>query len=473
MPSLKALYLTLLLFPSLLFAQTVVRTIDINPPSSFSHQLESELVHSGFRLLIKPVPLEQLKTELISARENRGKPLLIRCNLQTYTRLLHDPDIKPLLKELNIEFLNPHLVSTPLYLFGYAQNPSILAGRISKLDRVNIAFLTLPIPTIYQLEDADLINLLSQVLSRPKGSLKLYREREPYTAAKQLFGENYNLVGIYEDEPATLVDEFKINLEEELNAHALQSFPSKDVESVGQMHDVSPRLNYFVLQLQDQSAMIGAIPTAQNSDMPVLLGNLNSIGLWPAFSHALSDAYFLSVPEISKVRVEDDLSRLNLLSTYLLNAYLLDDQDRYKGLGFLGALLLLKDRRWSDAREKEIYEEKCALLQKQLKLPNISAKDILEWLGLPSSKIEKRNLFTDDVSRLYETALLKVQDASAGNRDMKKTKLEEARQLFIAALLLADTPKEVKGGRGLWSAPNYNPYYELGRVQLYLKQLTD
>jgi hypothetical protein len=36
-------------------------------------------------------------------------------------------------------------------------------------------------------------------------------------------------------------------------------------------------------------------------------------------------------------------------------------------------------------------------------------------------------------------------------------------------LLQSNRPKTVQGSRGLWSVENYNPYYHLARVALYLE----
>ena len=53
-----------------------------------------------------------------------------------------------------------------------------------------------------------------------------------------------------------------------------------------------------------------------------------------------------------------------------------------------------------------------------------------------------------------------------GNERIRK--LEQARSGFVAALLQGSTPKSVQSSRGLWSIADYNPYYQLARVALYL-----
>src|SRR5262249_41645072 len=147
-----------------------------------------------------------------------------------------------------------------------------------------------------------------------------------------------------------------------------------------------------------------------------------------------------------------------------------DPSNKYKSLGFLGYLLLLKDRKWESSREKEAYEEKCELFQRNLSLDRTSAKSIFDWLNLKPPAIEKRELFTDDVSRLYQNALTKIEEGIRGGKDEKRKKLEEALRFLTAAMLQGEEPKNVKGSRGLWSVADYNPYYQLGRILLYMEQ---
>src|SRR5262249_20860683 len=156
------------------------------------------------------------------------------------------------------------------------------------------------------------------------------------------------------------------------------------------------------------------------------------------------DAYFLMVPEVLQLSFQDEQEKLNVVRAYLLNAYLSDPEDRYKSLGFLGYLLLMKDKKWDNDRDKDGFDEKCALFLKKLKLNRITAQDLFQWLDLEVPKIDKRDLFTDDVSRLYENALKKIDDGLQSKQNSTEN-FEQARKLLIAALLLGDKPKEVKG----------------------------
>jgi len=442
--------------------------------TQFQNILLTHLPANSLQATPANVSMDALKQRLLSLSQTEPRqPIVIQCNLRDYTNLLHDPEAKEALANLQIEFLNAHLVSVPLYLLGYADSGASLQRKTQNIDPLQIAFLTLPVSSIYPIEDADLLNTISEILSRPKNSLKIYHEREAYTAAKQLFEGRYHLVGIYEDEPSTLLEELQINLSQELNAHSAEILPTGESIGTNQLHEVSPnRLSYaFLMYGTDSSVPIPAIVQETKYDFPILLSNLRTAypAQWPAFSHALSDAYFLMVPEVLQLSFQDEQEKSNVVRAYLLNAYLSDPDDRYKSLGFLGYLLLMKDKKWDNDRDKDGFDEKCALFLKKLKLNRITAQDLFQWLDLEVPKIDKRDLFTDDVSRLYENALKKIDDGLQSKQNRTEN-YEQARKLLIAALLLGDKPKEVKGSRGLWSVPDYNPYYQLARVTLYLKE---
>jgi hypothetical protein len=435
-------------------------------------QIES---HGLFQIKSADVSLDLLKSRLLSLEQQKQKQMVfIHCTLNDYAKLLKDPDMKTTLSNLQIELLNSRLISLPLYLFGYAENRDSLQLKTSGLKSVQFAFLTLPLEEIYSVQEADLLTMLSQILAKPKNSIRIYREREAYTAAKQLFEGHYNLVGIYEDDPSTRVDEFQINLVEELRAHQAQILPLERSRVSYQLQEASPqRLKYvFFVRPEDPLFPIPAIVQDINYNFPIVLSNLPTRfpESLPGFSKALSDAYFLMLPELSRLNFSDESEKESVQRLYLLNAYLSDPEDRYKSLGFLGYLLLMKDRKWDNVRARDVYDQKCALFLKKLKLNRIQADSLFEWLDLKVPKIERRDLFTGDVSRLYQNALHKIDAGLQSEKEKRKKNFEEARTFLIAALLQGDEPKDVKGGRGLWSVADYNPYYQLARVMLYLQK---
>jgi hypothetical protein len=344
-----------------------------------------------------------------------------------------------------------------------AENSLSLKGTISKLSAMEIAFLTLPIQQIDPVQEADLLTMLSQILRKPKVAIKLYREREAYTAAKRLYEGNYDLVGIYEDEPATLLDEFQINLREELMTQqaSLLIFDSPP----GHIQEASPhRLNYLFYG----NSSVAIVQQAWQK-LPVVLSNVRQTRpqLWSSFSKALSNSCFLMIPRISE---KDPARKQALQGTFLWNAYIHDPENRWKALGFLGHLLLMKDLNWKERREKDVYGQKCVLFQKELRVPRLSARSIFEWLGMQVPELEKRELFTDDVSGLYESALKKIDQGRGADKSRRIQLWEEAKGTLIAAMLQAEEPKNRKGTRGLWSIADYNPYYQLARVILYLQK---
>jgi hypothetical protein len=320
-------------------------------------------------------------------------------------------------------------------------------------------------------EEADLLTMFSEILSKPRNTIKIYREREAYTAAKQLFEGYYNFIAVYENEPSTLVDELQINLTEELHAQAAILLPLD--KGVGQLRNVSTqRLQYLFFTVPDDPFFaIPGIVQKSSYDFPVLLSNVSSTlpDSVPAFSRILSDAYFLMPLEIEKLAFRNEVEKQSVQRLYYWNAYLNDPENRYKSLGMLGELLLLKGRTTNSSRLKEIYSQKCTLFLKKLKLSRVTAETLFEWLDLKPPRINRRDLFTDDVSRLYQNAIESIEEGLKSRNEKRRESFEKARGLLIAALRQADEPKNVQGSRGLWSIENYNPYYQLARVTLYLQ----
>ncbi len=428
-----------------------------------------------FQIKSSDLSPETLTSRLQSLnRQQQSKQLVfINCSMEDYAKLLKNPEARSLLSDLQIELMTGRLMGLPLHLYGYAESKRSLQVKISGLSSVQIAFLTLPLEEIYSVEEADLLTMFSEILAKPKNSIRIYREREAYTAARQLFEGHYNLVAIYEDDPSSLVNEFRINLVEELNAPDIQMLPLEASRVNYHLNEISPqRFKYvFFLNQDDPVTPIPAIVQKTGYNFPVLLSNIRSgfVDSQPGFAKALSDAYFLMVSETSRLRFENESEKQSVQRMYALNACLNDPSNKYKSLAFLGYLLLMKDRKWNNAQAKAIYDQKCALFQKTLKLSRITAGSLFEWLDLQVPQIEKRELFTDDVSRLYQNALNKIDEGLRSDKEKKKAAFEAARRFLIAALLHGEEPKNVKGSRGLWSIKDYNPYYQLARVTLYLE----
>jgi hypothetical protein len=431
--------------------------------------LQSYAETLNFSPRIQRTTVGNLKTDLQSA--DKKLPVLIHCTLAEYRKMQNDPELDEILSDLHVELLNPRIISLPLYLI-------ISSNDALRNNPAQIGFITLPSSDLYAIEEADLLTMLSQILSRPKASIKTYRERDAYTAAKRMFDGTYQMVGVYEDEPSMLLNEFFINLQQELKT-APPHFLSIDPEKVnGLINVVAPdRLSYvffrYVGQPFTESQTLGktavlAVVQQPHADFPLILTNLRTIAkdsVAPLLK-ALSHSYFLAVPAISSRQQQE---KQIIERDYLLNAYLLDPEDRFKSLALLGHLLLMRSSAHSSA-EREIYEEKCELLLRKTRIGKISAQRLFEWLGIALPKIDRRELFTDDVSKLYENALSDIGAASGRTMPERKKLLEDARTNLIAAMLKAEEPRNVTGARGLWSTTDYNPYYQLGRVTLLLQQ---
>lgn len=417
---------------------------------------------SSFRL--EQLDVDALRKQLIQVRDQKNVPqIVIHCSMSDYLRILRDPEMKTLLTELHLDLMNARLFTFPFYVLKQ-QNAQISSGAVP------FAWITLPGDQLHPVEDADMLTMLSETLGLPKSSLKIYRERGAYPAAKKLHEGDYRLIGIYEDEPSALLDEFRVNWEEELKADPVEFFPYDARRVSGQLVPVVPgRFSYAFFSYHgrpfggDVPESLPLLAIAQNSNhpFPVLLSNAESL------SAALSFAYFL-MPATSVLGSDSESERRRVEQVYLLNSYLEDPESRFKSLGLLGSLLINRESA-GDKSQREIYQEKCDLFQQKLKLPQTSADEILKWLGMEAPEVGKRELFSSDVSRLYEDALKQI-DAALKQKGTERVRLlEKARTGLVAALRQGSRPKSVQGSRGLWSVSNYNPYYHLARVALYLQ----
>lgn len=447
--------------------------IDLNPKSDSASTTFGKLVldylkRADFTVQTESISGSDIATRL-AALKDKTTPLFVRCSLEDYLKLLGD---RQLLSDLGLELMNPRLISVPFYLMGYGGKESNQAA-----SHLEVAFITLPQDRA-NLEEADLLNMLSEVLGRPKNSISIYHERNPYTVAKKLYDRTYHMIGVYEDEPSTLLDEFETNLTDELKAPPAEFIPVAPANAVPQLNKVAEdRLNYVFYNYRDQpflettsvppAAPLIAVVLQSDQKFPVLLSNVRKISKTAEeeFYRATSYAYFLLLPSLDPLQENE---KLNAQRRYLLNSYLEEPENRFKSLGFLGYLLLMKDRKWGDSQQRELYEAKCDLLLRKLKLQKLTAKEIFEFLQIEPPNIDRRGLFTNDVSRLYEDALKAIDEGLKGDRDTRIQKLETARRDLVAALLQGEIPKNVKGSRGLWSASDYNPYYQLARVTFYL-----
>lgn len=447
--------------------------IDINPkndPASvtFEKLVLDYLKRADFTVQAESISGPEIATRLAGLKDGTT-PIFLRCSLEDYQKLLQD---RGLLSDLGLELMNPRLISNPFYLLGYPGKASVPAD-----SHLEMAFITLP-QNRADLEEADLLNMLSEALGRPKNSISIYRERTPYTAAKKLYDGTYQMTGLYEDEPSTLLDEFQTDLTEELKAPPADFIPVAPATANDQLNEVAQeRLNYVVFHYRNHpfletaslpaTAPLIGISLHSDDAFPVLLSNVRKLSKTAEeeFYKVTSYAYFLLLPSLDPLRENE---KLNAQRRYLLNSYLEEPENRFKSLSFLAYLLLMKDRKWADSQQGEIYKTKCDLFLRKLKLKKLTAKEIFDFLQIEPPRIDRRGLFTNDVSRLYEDALKEIDEGLKSDRDTRIRKLEAAREDLIAALLQGEIPKNVKGSRGLWSASDYNPYYQLARVTFYL-----
>lgn len=416
------------------------------------------------------VDVADLRNRLQQIRAAGSPPeIVIHCGMKEYLQILNDPEWKNLLKDLDLQFLNARLFSFPFYLLK-GRNPAIQGNQ-----DVPIAWITVPDGLVHSVEDADVLTMLSQALGIPKSSLKIVRERGAYPAAKKMFEGDYRLIGIYEDDPSALLDEFRVNWQDELKAGMFEFYAYDPKRITAQLVPVVPeRFGYTYFTYRDrpfedavpEGNPVLAVTQQEEHPYPVLLSNAPTRPD-SSLSRALSFAYF-QMPSTAPIRATPAPARRRIEQMYLLNSYLEDPGNRYKSLGLLGSLLLNQEVAVGKP-QRELYEEKCDLFQRKLKLPETSASGILKWLGIKQPELGRRELFSSDVSRLYEEALKQIDIALSRTGPDRIRSLEKARAGLVAALLQGSRPRSVQGSRGLWSVSNYNPYYQLARVSLYLE----
>ena len=137
--------------------------------------------------------------------------------MNEYLQILNDPEWKEILREMNLSFMNA-VSSYPFYLLKDRNAP------VSGNHVLPIAWITVPDSFVHPVEDADVLTMLSEALGVPKSSLKIVRERGAYPAAKKMFEGEYRLIGIYEDDPSALLDEFRVNWQRQLRQVASSFF---------------------------------------------------------------------------------------------------------------------------------------------------------------------------------------------------------------------------------------------------------
>src|SRR5207237_54528 len=183
-----------------------------------------------------------------------------------------------------LQVMNSSLDTFPVYVL--QRNKSSVAGGSSQ---IKIAYLMLDFPLHQPVQEADLLTMFSEILRRPKTAIHLLPERGPYTAARNFFDRSYDLVAIYEDPPSALLQEFQINLTEEL--HAEPSEPLQFAAGATEVRQVVPNRFGYILQAprgsDDQSLGIIQI---WRGELPLILSNLKGQDA-DTLSAALSYAY--------------------------------------------------------------------------------------------------------------------------------------------------------------------------------------
>jgi hypothetical protein len=439
---------------------------------SFQHLMVGYLQEqAGIPVRVTATDARSLKDSLTQLAEDPSPgPILISTDPATYVQLASDPQMRRLFAQLDIELLNARLISFPLYLLGYRDRQGLTSG--GNAGNLRIAFITLPVRTLHPVMDADVQTMLSELLGRPKNAIHILQERGAYPAAKGLYEGGYQVVAIYEDEPSVILHEFEINLTDELKAPPARFLDLDASKTGGMLVQVAPeRLSYALFEEPESSSMQPAIAQELHHPFPLILSNVRTLSpeTGRPLSAALSYACFLILPEL-QLQSETESERWKIEHMYLLNSYLNDPGNRFKGLGLLGCLMQQPDAASDGRRGKDFREAKCDLLREKLELGKITADSLLRWLGMKEPRMTRRELFTSDVSRLYQEGLRNIDLGLASEGFQRIRYLEEARTYLIAALMRADRPSRIKGSRGLWSVSDYNPYYQLGRVALYLER---
>ncbi|MCA1652281.1 MAG: hypothetical protein LC753_19145 [Acidobacteria bacterium] len=450
------------------------------------------LTDTGSRVVPRQLPASEVYGEL--RRRRPTDSIFIFGNLAAMEGLTAQDAGAGRLSALGLEVLNPRVASVPFHIIVRADTVAELAATRSEAVRLGYASVA------HDLQETDVQDLLRPLLGAPK--MDAVKINSPALLARRLLADDSSRIhfaGVYDEEPSLFLDRFlaAYNRErpkgqtEKAKLARLLVFPTgQSGFEPNQLRTVGGgALDYIILRHEDykfydygefeaptDSGMITVARPASAAgsapEVPVLLTNVARTRGRDAAARllrGLSDVYLATLFENQSYANRCSGRPAPMHKTYLLNAHLTDRTDPFKGLGLWGHLLLMRTVEKDGARYGEQARLVEDIFERQLMIPASNPERLLAWLAQAVRPRNVRESFSGDISNLYHRAVGEIRLALPASAQQRREHLEEARALLVAAMREGVLPKCAQGGRGLWSANDYDPYFHLALVESYLR----
>ena len=428
-----------------------------------------------------------------AARDSVDAPLFVYGDLSCFEAI----EEANLTSRLGLEPVNARLLSVPMYIF--AREDVLEDWEEKKKTGLRVAFFT-----EFEVNEAQVANIIRRMLNSIGRSNEAARYdlmgpwNNPGTMAQYLDAKEFDLVAIFDDEPSVHVASFLrgyTNIKGDgrmpllapidLSAGRLASYNLMQIEGWSiflvdyQEHDF---YGFRIAQTADAPIRQGtvAVPVRHvqaemtHVSFPVIITNLRSHAsdcCMAKFWRTMSDAYVTILPLIEEYAItlepghSDEIAPAErVYRAYLLNAMFADRENKLRALLLYGHLTIASEQPVYDKNRQRRLSAEAAILLDVLGLSsNFSADDLLLELGLTITG-EIRAKYSRNAAIPYEKALQKLREA--GSRRDRARLLGDARTLLLSSLYGGTKPRTIQRGSGLWSVPEYDPYWQLTRIEL-------
>lgn len=427
-------------------------------------------------------------------RRQAGDTIIISTDFDSFDRMAALDRESGRFRAMGLEAINPRLASVPFYIV--AQGDTV--GALASLRSARIGY----VAQAHDLAPTDVQDILRPLLALP--SIEAVRIDSPALMATRLLAEDASRIhfaGIYDEEPSVFLHRFVAAYNAQkpkgeagrlksarlvllptaqagLEPNVLRASAGGALDYVIVRYDEAKFYDYEDLAAPQASGGMITLarrdqPAAGRGDFPVFVTNLRRTGGEAgvaALVRALGDIYLAALFENQAYGNRCGGRSAPIYKTYLLNAHLSDRTDSLKGLGLWGHLLLMRTVAES---QKSRYEAEARiledLLERQMNVPAADPDRLLAWLARSAPRLDVREQFSSDASSLYRHAVVEIRQALEGPPADRKARLDRARGLLLTALRGGAQPKCAQGGRGLWSANDYDPYFHLALIESYLR----
>ncbi len=199
------------------------------------------------------------------------------------------------------------------------------------------------------------------------------------------------------------------------------------------------------------------------SASPLLLTNIRTALAPPCadrFPGIFSDAFLAVLPLVEQsvraAAAASPATRTSLEAHYrsfLASAYLLDPGNLLRGLVLYGHLSAGGQQRRAETLLEAVGLER-----------SLTPEELIARLRFTADR-DLRRMFSRSSAHPYDSALKEICRAIARTGERREA-LQRARAYLLACLFIDREPKRVVAGTGLWSIPQYDPYWQLTRLDL-------